>query len=294
MMSISPPRLKGPPLNALRAFEAAARLGGFIPAADELCVTPGAIAQHIKSVELWAGVPLFERHPNGVILTQQGEKILPLFSQAFDTLGLAIQSLRSQTSPQMIRIAALPSIAQLWLSSRLPYIRNKFPDMEISVTALENPPNLNREPYDLSIFFNDPKDEHKSEFVAQDIIYPVCSPTIARRLSTPSDLALVPCIQDATWSDDWKQWIAASYPDADIKIQGPVFSLYALALEEVINGAGVLMGHLSLIQDHLNSGRLVAPFKNQLLLNRHLSIQRAETRNSDPTLTTIISALKNQ
>lgn len=94
-MAISPPRPKGPPLNALRAFEAAARLGGFAAAADELCVTSGAIAQHIKSLESWAGADLFERRSQGVRLTALGSAVAAQFSAAFDGLGEAVHSLRS-------------------------------------------------------------------------------------------------------------------------------------------------------------------------------------------------------
>ena len=86
IMPVSPPHPKGPPLNALRAFEAAARLGGFKAAAEELCVTPGAISQHIKSLEEWAGATLFERRSQGVVLTALGMKLGKEFSQAFDSM----------------------------------------------------------------------------------------------------------------------------------------------------------------------------------------------------------------
>ena len=112
-MSISPPRPKGPPLNALRAFEAAARLGGFTPAADELCVTPGAISQHIKSLEDWAGSPLFVRRSQGVSLTELGESVAAEFSTAFDAMGNAVRALRTRAAQSSINIAALPSVAQL-------------------------------------------------------------------------------------------------------------------------------------------------------------------------------------
>ena len=90
-MAVSSPRPKGPPLNALRAFEAAARLGSFSAAGHELCVTPGAVAQHIKSVEAWAGGRLFVRRAQGVALTALGAGILPAFVTAFDHLGEAVQ-----------------------------------------------------------------------------------------------------------------------------------------------------------------------------------------------------------
>ena len=108
---LEPVRPKGPPLNALRAFESAARLGGFAAAASELCVTPGAITQHIKTLEAWVGAPLFKRHSKGVVLTTLGESTFNEFVQAFDQLGSAVQNLRSRAAPDTVRIAALPSIA---------------------------------------------------------------------------------------------------------------------------------------------------------------------------------------
>ncbi|EFO33384.1 HTH-type transcriptional regulator TrpI [Roseibium sp. TrichSKD4] len=126
-MAVAPPRPKGPPLNALRAFEAAARLGSFSLAALELNVSPGAVAQHVKAIELWAGASLFERHAQGVRLNQIGERVLPDFEAAFDLLADASRKLRLAAAPSEIRIAALPSVAQLWLSPRLPKIRRVIP-----------------------------------------------------------------------------------------------------------------------------------------------------------------------
>ena len=112
-MSVQPPRPKGPPLNALRAFEAAARLGSFARAANELCVTPGAVAQHISSLESWAGAPLFQRRARGVALSPLGRAVAPALGEAFDRLADASHLLRRMAAPAQIRIATLPSIAQL-------------------------------------------------------------------------------------------------------------------------------------------------------------------------------------
>ena len=86
-MSISPPRARGPSLNAMRAFEAAARHGSFTVAANELCVTPGAVAQQVKSLEAWCGARLFKRQAHGISLTPLGAAVLPVFVNAFDGLG---------------------------------------------------------------------------------------------------------------------------------------------------------------------------------------------------------------
>ena len=183
-MAISPPRPKGPPLNALRAFDAAARHCSFTRAANELCVTPGAVAQQVKSLESWSGAQLFTRKAHGIALTELGQALLPEFVDAFDRLGAAVQKLRSRANPDQVRIAALPSVAQLWLSPRLPKIRSTHGAPEISVIATETPPNLSRELFDLSIFFEDLPGYPNHIEICRDKIFPVCTPALAQRLES--------------------------------------------------------------------------------------------------------------
>lgn len=285
-------RPKGPPLNALRAFEAAARLGSFSAASDELCVTPGAVAQHIKSVEAWAGGQLFIRRAQGVALTALGASILPAFTTAFDHLGEAVQLLRTRADPRQIRIAALPSIAQLWLSPRLPAIRSASPGITVSITAMEWPPNLRREPFDLSVFFEEPPGDPAAVDLCRDVIFPVCAPAVAARLKQPSDLSDATCLHDAAWSGDWGRWLGAADPGHAIDTRGPVYSLYSLALEEAKNGAGVLIGHEPLVQGELASGTLVAPFRTRVDTGRRLAIAAAQPAGSRPEIDKVIDALR--
>ena len=266
-MPVAPPRPKDLPLTALRAFEAAARLNGFAAAAQELGVTPGAVTAHIKQLEQTLGAPLFTRTPRGVRLTQLGQQTLPHFTQAFDALGQAINDLRAAAAPRTVHIATLPAIAQLWLSPRLPALRAAAPDITVSITALEHPPNLKRSPYDLSLFFG-PEPQGR---LTPDTIFPVCAPALANRIRTPQDITRFPCLSDATWSDDWHLW-AQTLPDPPQIPQGPTFSLYALAVEECVNGAGLLIGHETLVANHLKDGRLVAPFPQRLTLPRGLRL----------------------
>lgn len=271
-MPVSPPRPKGPPLNALRAFEAAARLGGFAAAADELCVTPGAVSQHVKTLESWAGSELFQRRSQGVLLTPLGESVLADFSTAFDRMGEAVQFLRARAAPNQVRIATLPSLAQIWLSPRLPAVRKAVPDLELSITALETPPNLKREPFDLCIFFENRPLPEGAISLGCDVIFPVCAPSVAKRLRRTEDLDRVPWLRDASWSDDWETWIEMAAPALSPAAHGPLYSLYSLALEEAVNGAGVLIGHEMLVRKHLQAGTLVEPFGQRVTLERELTI----------------------
>ncbi len=278
-MSISPPRPKSLPLNALRAFESAARLGGFAAAGDELGVSAGAVSAHVKTIEDTLRADLFTRTARGVSLTAMGARVLPDFTRAFDQMGEAMQTLRAEAAPATVHIAALPAIAQFWLSPRLPGLRAAAPEISISITAMETPPNLKRAPFDLCLFFG----TDAGDKLADDIIFPVCAPSLAARLSTPGDLRDIPCLTDTSWSDDWAHWSDVAMPGTGFVPRGPVFSLYALAVEETINGAGVLMAHQALIAPLVAAGTLVAPFETKVALNRSLrmwSLRRL--RSSSP------------
>ncbi|OYU39609.1 MAG: LysR family transcriptional regulator [Pseudorhodobacter sp. PARRP1] len=260
-MAVAPPRPKDLPLSALRAFEAAARLGSFALAAAELGVTPGAVTAHVKSLEAHLGSPLFQRSGRGVVLTPVGARALPEFTLAFDALGAAVQVLRAEAAPRVVHIATLPALAQLWLSPRLPALRAAAPEIEISITAMEQPPNLKRLPYDLSLFYGE-----GDQIIAPDVIFPVCSPSLAARLRAPEDLAGMTCLTDASWAQDWKTWADVAMPGHNFAPRGPMFSLYALAVEEAAGGAGVLMAHQALVASHLAAGALVAPFAQRVTL----------------------------
>ncbi len=264
-----------PPLNAMRAFEAAARLGSFAAAAAELCVTPGAIAQQIKVLETTVGVTLFDRHAQGVSLTDLGRNVLPDLQDAFDLLGKTARSLSQLAAPHVIKIAALPSIAQFWLSPRLPRLRRAVPGLEISVTTMQSPPNMMREPFDLSIFFEEEPLAPESIIVVRDEIFPVCAPEIAERLSKPAQLASETLLNDSTWIGDWNDWLSVAAPELSMETKGPIFSLFGLAIEDAKSGGGVLIGHAPLISQFLSSGELVAPFETKVPLAPHLCIGMA-------------------
>ena len=294
-MSVAPPRPKGPPLNALRAFEAAARLNSFSRAAGELCVTPGAVAQHIKALEEWAGAPLFDRHAQGVRLTPLGRAVAPGLGDAFDKLADSAHLLRRIAAPDEIRIAALPSVAQLWLSPRLPAIRRTSPGLSVSVTAMERPPNLMREPFDLSIFFGTgPIDVANTLVLAEDNLFPVCAPEIAARLTKPRDLNNETLLHDAMWRDDWANWLAEEKLGGISTASGPAYSLYSLAVEEAIHGAGVLIGHAPLVAPALACGALIAPFTRRVAANRPLVATMREPVPEGSPLQDLVRRLSGQ
>lgn len=292
-MTVSPPRPKGPHLNALRAFESAGRLKSFVAAAQELNVTPGAISQHIKALEDWAQGRLFVRGTRGVQLSPLGEELLPEFTRAFDQLNEAVQSLRSKSAPSTIKIATLPSIAQLWLSEKLGALRKIAPEISASVVAVEAPPNLARDPFDVSLFFHNGAPEPGAIALFQDRIFPVCTPEVAARLRSPQDLAQEALLQDISWSKDWQIWLTSLPQPLTFKPRGPAYSLFSVALEEACNGAGVLMAHEALVASRLRSGVLVAPFAHKLALDRRLVMRLATRFANTPASRRLQTAMRN-
>jgi len=291
-MPVSPPRPKGPPLNALRAFEAAARLESFKAAAEELSVTAGAVAQQVKSLEAWAGARLFERRAQGVRLTALGRAVAPALKDAFDRLAGAANAIRERAAPHEVRVAALPSVAQLWLSPRLPAIRRANPGLAISVTATEHPPNLLREPFDIAVFFGaGAREGTRVTVLAEDFILPVCAPEIAARLTGPAGLAGETLLHDSAWRDDWSTWLRAAGADEEPAAAGPVFSLYSLAVGEAVHGAGVLAGHLPLVAPLLAAGSLVALFGLRVPTGRPLTARLRRDASPDSLAARLLAEL---
>ncbi|MFD1987995.1 LysR family transcriptional regulator [Mesorhizobium newzealandense] len=257
----------------MRAFEAAARHESFAKAADELGVTPAAVSHQVKSLEAWLGSSLFVRHAQGLHLTEAGRAAVPVFSTAFDALGLAVQELRIWAPKSQVSIAALPSIAQLWLAPRLPLLRAALPALRPSIHALEEPPDFRREPFDLAIFLTSHRASGSRSFkLCDDVIFPVCTPALAEQLKTPTDLASQLLLWDTTWTGDWNLWfdsVGVKGPSIDA---GSEFSLYSLALQAATDGAGVLMGHEVLVSRALASGALVAPFSQRVLSGLSLEV----------------------
>ncbi|MGF6392306.1 LysR family transcriptional regulator [Pseudomonas plecoglossicida] len=259
-------------LNALRAFEASARLGGFARAAQELKVTPGAIAALVKSLEHQYGAVLFERHAKGVRLTALGESVKSQFSEAFDAVEAAARTLRRLAAPQQVHIVTSPALAQLWIGPRLPRLTEMLAPIEISVTAVDEPPNLKRSPFDLCLFYTE-RLMRGQRRLADEQLLPVCTPELSARINAPSDLANARCIKDVGWSD-WQVWSAAVMPEQPLVARGPGFSLYSIAVQQALLGAGVLIGRKSLVQPYLDSGEFVAPIAGSVPLGLTIAAWR--------------------
>lgn len=241
-MAAQPPRSKMPPLTALRAFEAAGRLGGFAPAALELGVTPGAVTAHLKTLEAALGVTLFERHHRGVSLTDVGARVLPDFIEAFAALGSAVHRLEIEASPGLVRIATTPDLAQLWLSPRLPALRRA--GLQVVPVSVETP-EAAAGVADLALFF-------ATDALNSTPLIAVAAPSFT--VVSLAKLRALDCLTLAGQLGDWGRFAPEFSP------RGPVLRQAALALEEAANGAGVLVIAQPMAEAALKAGRVVQVF----------------------------------
>ncbi|MGF3027784.1 LysR family transcriptional regulator [Methylobacterium aquaticum] len=285
-------RAAPPSLNALRAFEAAARHGGYVAAAQELHVTPAAIGAQVKGLEAWLGRPLFHRLPNGLSLTAEGRAVLPSLTAAFDAVNHAVRVMRAVGRPRSLTLAALPCIAQLWLAPRLPALQAAF-DLDVAILTRDDPPDYARDLVDLGLYFGAAAPAGCTTVVlSRDDLFPVCAPVLAAGLRDPRDLAGMTLLHDSVWREDWPLWLArhgAGLLGAGLLGTGPLgagpsgtgplrpareaaFSLYGIALDAALAGHGVLIGHSALVGEALASGRLVAPFGDRVVAGAPLRL----------------------
>ncbi|AWN51717.1 LysR family transcriptional regulator [Methylobacterium sp. 17Sr1-1] len=264
-------RAAPPSLNALRAFEAAARHGGYVAAARELHVTPAAIGAQVKGLEAWLGRPLFHRRPNGLCLTPEGRAVLPSLTTAFDAVNQAVRVMRAVARPRSLTLAALPCIAQLWLAPRLPGLQAAF-DLDVAILTRDDPPDYARERVDLGLYFGEAPAGCTGVVLAQDNLFPVCSPSLAAALRHPRDLSAATLLHDSVWREDWPRWLAHHGTGALRPAREAAFSLYGIALDAALAGHGVLIGHSALVGEALAAGRLVAPFGDRVVAGAPLRL----------------------
>src|SRR5262245_38774597 len=248
-----------PSLNGLRAFEAAARHGSFVAAGGELHVTQAAVSRMVRLLEERLGFPLFERRPNGLVLTPQGKALQPGLTAAFDAIaGITEQVAAMRTTP-VLTLGVGPSFAMRWLIPRLAGFYRQHPEIEVRL-ATGGATNPFKDDWTCGILLGDGAwAGYLAEPLFSGDLFPVCTATIAQRLTDPADLAREDLLHVAHSPEEWPMWLAA----AGVKIPpvpGPRFDSYAMALQGAIDGVGVAMALRPYVEDDIAAGRLVAPF----------------------------------
>ena len=254
-----------PPLNPLRAFEAAGRLKSIRKAAEELSVTAGAVSRQVQILETYLGVPLFRREARAAILTAAGEQYLAEITAHLDGIReatLKLTGVRGR-SRDVLKVRAYITFAMKWLIPRLSSFHDANPATEVRITASLEAVDFEHEDVDCAIRLGDGNWPHceVDKLVANELV-PVCSPDYRReaKLKSPSDLAGRTLLHSLARPDDWMHWLNAAGltgidPFAGLKYQSSVM-VYQAAIE----GQGIAIAQKFLVEDDLRRRRLVQPF----------------------------------
>jgi len=256
-----------PPLNALKAFEAAARNLSFTKAADELFVTQAAVSHQIKTLEEHLGLKLFLRKNRSLLLTEEGQgyflDIRDIFTQLID----ATEKLLARGAKGSLTVSLTPSFAIQWLVPRLNLFNEAHPDIDVRIKAQDQDENSLTDDVDVAIYYGRGNwsgvETHK---LHTEYLVPLCSPMLLNStipMNTPADLQKHVLLHDMT-RRNWKTWMKTAGV-RDIKVnQGPIFSHSSMVLQAAVHGQGVALGNSVLAKPDIDAGRLIIPFSHSL------------------------------
>ncbi|MEX3960547.1 transcriptional regulator [Trinickia symbiotica] len=252
-----------PPLNAVRAFEAAGRHASFTKAATELNVTHGAVSRQVAILEEWLGTPLFRRTASQIVLTDAGRSYLAEATAVLDRLAIASMHVVDQVAPTSLTVNAPPTFTMRWLIARMSGFQRKRPDVDIRLTTSIAPVNFRENTYDIAIRgAREPLRDCVSMPFMTEIIVPLCHVDLLEggQLQHPADLARHTLINYVTEPYPWDEWLAsAGVPD--LKPAGQLkFEQMFFALQAATEGLGIVLAPLFLAIDDILAGRLCAPF----------------------------------
>jgi LysR family transcriptional regulator, glycine cleavage system transcriptional activator len=261
-----------PPLNALRAFEAAARRLSFTKAAEDLDVTPGAISQQIKILEDFVGQPLFRRLGRAVELTDSARAAMPLLRDAFERVDDAVRQMRLPLRRERVSVSVAQSFASKWLVPRMERFQAMHPNVQIWIAADMNLVDFAYTDVDLAIRYGQGYYEGViSEKLMTEEVFPVCCPSLlleSKPLKTPQDLVGHTLLHDTGTDNDpscpdWSMWLAARGVTGANSNQGLRFNQSALVIDAAASGRGIALAKRAIAAADLQSGRLVAPFAGE-------------------------------
>ena len=265
------------PLNALRAFEAAARHQNFTRAALELCVSQAALSHQIRSLEDRLQVSLFHRLPRGVALTDEGAALYPALTESFDRIAIALDRFTGGSFRDVLTVGVVGTFATGWLLSRLPEFEATHPDIELRLQTHNNRIDLAGEGLDFAIRFGDGDWQGQECTAIVDAPFaPLCAPALARRLQRPRDLGALPLLRSYR-NDEWPRWLQAAGVTG-VEARGPVFDSSLTLASAATAGAGVALLPLRMFEQELAEGRLLQPFAQTLTLGRYW-LTRLRSRN---------------
>ncbi|HEY7383139.1 MAG TPA: transcriptional regulator GcvA [Beijerinckiaceae bacterium] len=260
-----------PPLNALKAFEAAARHESFTRAADELCVTQGAVSHQVKALEAELGLKLFTRERQRLVITEQGREYLAVLRDAFDRIALGTASLKQRQSTGVLTVSTSPDFAAKWLVNRLGRFSEAHPEIDLRVSAAMHHVDFAREDVDVAVRHGDGNWPGLDAVrLSPEELFPVCSPKLMtgpRAIRAPADILKHPLLHMED-RRDWSRWLEAAGVPETGAIHGPVLNRASMIIDAAVDGQGVALARTTLAAWDLINGRLVRPFPVALRLSR--------------------------
>jgi LysR family glycine cleavage system transcriptional activator len=263
-----PPR-RLPTLNSLKAFEAAARHESFTRAAEELCVTQGAVSHQVKALETELGMKLFVRQGQRLIITESGRDYLGVVRDAFDRIADGTDRLLKRQKGGVLAVSVSPNFAAKWLIHRLGRFAEAHPEIDLRVSAQPHHVDFAREDIDLAIRHGEGNEPglHVTRLCAEEV-FPVCSPKLLsgrNPLRKPSDLSrftLIHVSDRQGWSNrqGWSQWLELAGVKAVDSSRGLVLDQASMAIDAAVDGQGVVLTRTALVARDLIGGRLIRPF----------------------------------
>jgi LysR family glycine cleavage system transcriptional activator len=252
-----------PPLNALKSFEAAARLGSFRAAGDEMCVSHSAISYHVKQLESHLGLSLFRRDPRALSLTPSGRILYATVRDAFTRISDTAERLLAPRGDDVLSIVLYSTLTIRWLIPRLPSFEAAHPTLKLRLMTSQWDVDFSRDEVDACVLLG-PRQfaDLDYTYLFSSHVFPVASPELCARMPrlTPADLSQVPLLQVHPSRHDWSIWLqAAGVPDIDPN-RGLAFDSYDHALATARQGQGVALAMEVYVADELERGELVEPF----------------------------------
>ncbi|MFT5675413.1 MAG: LysR family glycine cleavage system transcriptional activator [Paraglaciecola sp.] len=257
-----------PPLNSLKAFEAAARHLSFTRAADELFVTQAAVSHQIKALEDFLSMKLFLRKNRSLLLTEEGQGYYLDLKDIFQALQEATERLLAKGAKGAITVALPPSFAIQWLVPRISQFSQLNPDIDVRIKAVDFDEGFLNDGVDVAIYYGKGKwPGLTSDKLHTEYLTPVCSPLLfqsGKPLNKLEDLRHHMLLHDSS-REVWKTWIRHFNVLGMNVNQGPIFSHSMLVLQAAALGQGIALGHSVLARPEIDAGRLVCPFEEKLI-----------------------------
>lgn len=253
------------PLNALKAFEVAGRHLNFTAAAEELSVTLSAISHQIRQLEEMLGVPLFHRTRRGLVLSPEGQAILPDVQRGFDYLAQALAKLEARRTEGTLTISMFSTVAMRWFIPRLSRFQAKHPDIDVRITTSMKPIDLEREGLDCAIRYgNGDWPGLTATRLFTEELTAVAHPDLAAKIHQPADLAGVRLLHSQNRIEHWRIWLQAmNAPEIDPTV-GPVFETRSFTIQAALQGLGVAVMDPAFVAEEIKAGRLVRLFDRSL------------------------------